>query len=98
MRRPWTDAGRGTVAVADMRAHTLVSARPKERGEAMSSSQVDHVVIGAGSAGCAGAAPLSGHADARVVVLGAGGPGPPPGLPPPPAGAPLVGAAGGAGS
>src|SRR4051794_17608518 len=74
MRRPSTDAGRGTVAVADMRAHTLVSARPKERGEAMSSSQVDHVVIGAGSAGCAVAARLSEHADARVVVLEAGGP------------------------
>src|SRR3954465_2641687 len=74
MRRPWTDAGRGTVAVADMRAHTLVSARPKERGEAMSSSQVDHVWVGAGSGGCAVAARLSEHADARVVILEAGGP------------------------
>jgi choline dehydrogenase len=39
-----------------------------------SSSQVDHVVIGAGSAGCAVAARLSEDADARVVVLEAGGP------------------------
>jgi choline dehydrogenase len=37
------------------------------------SSQVDHVVIGAGSAGCAVAARLSEDADARVVVLEAGG-------------------------
>src|SRR4051794_41405917 len=94
MRRPSTDAGRGTVAVADMRAHTLVSARPKERGEAMSSSQVDHVVIGAGSAGCAVTARLSEHADARVVVLEAGGPGTPRAHPPPPAGASPWGARG----
>src|SRR4051794_23453878 len=37
-------------------------------------SQVDHVVIGAGSAGCAVAARLAERADARVVVLEAGGP------------------------
>ena len=38
------------------------------------SSQVDYVVIGAGSAGCAVAARLSEDADVRVVVLEAGGP------------------------
>jgi choline dehydrogenase len=38
------------------------------------SSHVDYVVIGAGSAGCAIAARLSEDADARVVVLEAGGP------------------------
>src|SRR3954465_11263199 len=91
MRRPWTDAGRGTVAVADMRAHTLVSARPKERGEAMSSSQVDHVWVGAGSAGCAVAARLSEHADARVVVLEAGGPDTLEAIHPPPMGPALWG-------
>src|SRR3954451_1183931 len=37
-------------------------------------SQVDHVVIGAGWAGCAVAARLAERADARVVVLEAGGP------------------------
>jgi choline dehydrogenase len=37
-------------------------------------SQVDHVVIGAGSAGCAVAARLSEDEGARVVVLEAGGP------------------------
>src|SRR4051794_21696614 len=71
-RRPSTVAGRGMAAVADIAAHTLVSAGPR-RGEVMS-SQVDYVVIGAGSAGCAVAARLSEDAGARVVVLEAGGP------------------------
>src|SRR3954454_8191594 len=37
-------------------------------------SSADYVVVGAGSAGCAVAARLSEHADARVVILEAGGP------------------------
>src|SRR3954453_6512722 len=59
--------------VADLAAHTLVSRRPGE-GSGLMTSQVDHVVIGAGSAGCAVAARLAEQADARVVVLEAGGP------------------------